>query len=47
MILEHSNAAPYSVQLLLSCYWKLKINPTYGDEFAQWTVIFEPVTQNM
>jgi len=46
MILEHSNAAPYSVQLLQSCYWKLMVNPTYGADLAQWTVIFVPVTQH-
>jgi hypothetical protein len=39
MILEHSNAAPHSVQLL-------QVNPTYGADLAQWTVIFVPVTQH-
>jgi len=51
MILEYSNAALYSVQhthkeLLQSCYWKLKVNPTYGADFAHWTIIFGPVTQH-
>ena len=46
MTLEHSNTAPYSVQLLQSCYWKLKVNPTYGADLAQWTVIFVSVTQH-
>ena len=46
MILEHSNAAPYSVQLLQSSYWKLKVDPTYGADRAQWTVIVVPVTQH-
>ena len=45
MILEHSNAAPYSVQLLQSSYWKFKVDPAYGADFAQWTVIVVPVTQ--
>jgi hypothetical protein len=49
MILEDSNAATYSKhkQLLQSCYWKLKVNPTYGADLAHWTVIFEPVTQHL
>jgi len=46
MILEHSNAAPYSVQLLQSSYWKFKVDPTYGADRAQWTVIVVPVTQH-
>ena len=46
MILEHSNAAPYSVQLLQSSYWKLKVDPTYGADRAQWNVIVVPVTQH-
>jgi len=51
MILEYSNAALYSVQhthkeLLQSCYWKLKVNPTYGAELAHWTIIFGPATQH-
>ena len=31
-------------ELLRSCYWKLKVNPTYGADLAHWTVIFVPVT---
>jgi len=46
MILEYSNAAPHSVQLLQSSYWKLKVNATYSADLAQWTVIFVPVTQH-
>jgi len=46
MILEHINAAPYSVQLLQSSYWKLKVDPTYGADLAQWTLIVVPVTQH-
>jgi len=46
MIIEHSNAAPYSVQLLQSSYWKFKVDPTYGADLAQWTVIVVPVTQH-
>jgi len=42
MILEHSSAAPYSVQqhkeLLQSCYWKLEVNPTYGADLAHQTI---------
>jgi hypothetical protein len=33
-------------ELLQSCYWKLKVNLTYGADLAQWTVIFGLVTQN-
>ena len=33
--------------LLHSCYWKLKVNPTYGSGFAHWTIIFVPVTQHL
>jgi len=32
---------------LQSCYWKLKVNPTYGAEIAHWSVIFVPVTQHL
>jgi len=46
MILEHSNADPYSVQLLQTSYWKFKVDPTYGANLAQWTVIVVPVTQH-
>jgi len=46
MILEHSNAATYSVQLLQSSYCKLKVDPAYGADLAQWTVIVVPVTQH-
>jgi len=46
MILEHCNAAPYSVQLLQSSYWKLMVDPTYGADLAQWTVIVVPVTKH-
>ena len=46
MILEHSNAAPYNVQLLQSSYWKFKVDPTNGAELAQWTVIVVPLTQH-
>jgi len=46
MILEHSNAAPYSVQVLQSSYWKFKLDPTYGVDRAQWTFIVVPVTQH-
>jgi hypothetical protein len=46
MILEYSNAAPHSVQLLQSSYCKLQVNPTYGADLAQRTVIFVPVTQH-
>jgi len=46
MILEHSNAALYSVQLLQSSYWKRKVDPTYGADRAQWTVIVVAVTQH-
>ena len=31
-------------ELLQSCYWKLKLNPTYGADLAHRTVIFVPVT---
>jgi len=31
-------------ELLQSCYWKLKENPTYGADLAPWTIIFGPVT---
>jgi hypothetical protein len=24
-------------ELLQSCYWKLKVNPTYGADLAHWT----------
>jgi len=34
-------------ELLQSCYWKLKENPTYGADLAQWTIIFVPVTQHL
>jgi hypothetical protein len=34
-------------ELLHSGYWKLKVNPTYGADLAQWTVIFGPVTQHL
>ena len=34
-------------ELLQSCYWKLKVNPTYGADLAHWTVIFVPVTQHL
>jgi len=33
-------------ELLQSCYWKLKENPTYAD-LAHWTFIFRPVTQHL
>jgi len=32
-------------KLLQSCYWKLKVNPTYGADLAHQTVIFVPVAQ--
>jgi len=32
--------------MLQSCYWKLKVNPTYGADLAHWTVIFGPVMQH-
>ena len=34
-------------ELLQSCYWKLKVNPTYGADLAHWTVIFVPVTHHL
>ena len=34
-------------ELLQSSYWKLKVNPTYGADLAQWTVFFVPVTQRL
>jgi len=34
-------------ELLQSCYWKLKVNPTYGADLAHRTVIFVPVTQHL
>jgi len=33
-------------ELLQSCYWKLKVNPTYGADLVHWTIIFGPVTQH-
>jgi len=49
MILEHSNAAPYSVQQTqgVAAAWKLKENPTYGADLAHWTIIFGPATQHL
>jgi len=39
----------YSIQkeLLQTCYWKLKVNPTYVADFAKWTLIIVPVTQRL
>jgi len=34
-------------KLLQSCYWKLKVNPTYGADFAHRIIIFVPVTQHL
>ena len=34
-------------ELLQSCYWKLKVNPTYGADLAHWNIIFVPVTQHL
>ena len=34
-------------ELLQSCYWKFKVNPTYGADLAQWTIFFGPVTQHL
>jgi len=34
-------------EFLKSCYWKLKVNPTYGAEIAHSSVIFVPVTQHL
>jgi hypothetical protein len=49
MILEHSNATPFSVQQTqrVDAVWKLKVNPTYGADLAHRTVIFGPVTQHV
>jgi len=32
---------------LLSMYWKLKENPTYGADLAHWTIVFGPMTQHL
>jgi len=34
-------------ELLQSCYWKIKENPTYGADNDHWTIILGPVTQNI
>jgi len=34
-------------ELLQSCCWKLKVNPTYGADLVHWTIIFGPVTQHL
>jgi len=51
MTLEHSNAAPYGVQqtqgVAAVMLLELKVNPTYGADLAQQTVIFLPVTQQL
>jgi len=51
MMLEYSIVA-HAVyirhkELLQSCYWKLKENPTYGADLTHWTIIFGPVTQHL
>ena len=33
--------------LLQSCCWKLKENPTYGADLALWNIIFGPLTQHL
>jgi hypothetical protein len=49
MILEHSSAAPYSVEQTqgVAAVWKINKNPTYGADLAHWTIIFLPVTQHL
>ena len=34
-------------ELLQLCYWKLKVNPTYGADLAHRTIIFVPLTQHL
>ena len=34
-------------ELLQSFYWNLKVNPTYGGDLVQWTVVFVPVTHHL
>jgi len=34
-------------ELLQSCYWKIKENPTYGADLAHWTIILGPGTQHL
>ena len=47
MCLEHSNAAPHSVQQTESYYGKLKVNPTHGADLVQRTVNFVSERQQL